>query len=225
MSDNSAISPEKSAAPPYVSKRGRPTASQAEAIGDHILLTARNLFLSDGFAATTMEAVAAAAGISKGTLYARYPGKSQLFHALVVDRLEEWSRRAPTWTRQPDESLFEYLYHRGSAMLAAMSDPEISAFTHLVNSESRQFPELAVDFRIHAYERLIVEIAGEIERFAREGGWPMTDAKSVATVFVNALMGWWQSQIQSNLKEIPKAAADQYTARLVALLTGGRAAF
>lgn len=207
----------------YVPRRGRPTAAQAEAIAEHILGTAQGFFLSDGYAQTTMEAVAAAAGISKGTLYARYSTKADLFHALVSDRLAAWSRRVPGRQDTANVSLFDYLYRRGTDLLAAMSDPEIRAFTHLVNAESRQFPELAVDFRTEAYEKVITEIAGDIESLAARSGWPTSDAKGTAAIFINALTGWWQSH--SHEEDIPVDSAGQYTARLVSLMIGGRAAF
>jgi AcrR family transcriptional regulator len=53
---------------------------------DHLLDTARSLFLRDGYNATTMEGLALAAGVSKATLYKYFPDKDELFITLVRER-------------------------------------------------------------------------------------------------------------------------------------------
>jgi TetR/AcrR family transcriptional repressor of mexJK operon len=46
---------------------------------DQILTGARRVFLRDGFAGASTDAIAAEAGVSKRTLYAYYPSKEDLF--------------------------------------------------------------------------------------------------------------------------------------------------
>ncbi len=65
------------------SRGGRPTKQAAEELGQLILDTAARLFSEQGFAATTMEQVAAACGAGKDTIYRRYPSKAALFTALM----------------------------------------------------------------------------------------------------------------------------------------------
>src|SRR5215470_17294376 len=48
---------------------------------------ARTLFLQKGYASTTMEEIAAAAGLTKRTLYNNYGDKSALFTQIVTDTL------------------------------------------------------------------------------------------------------------------------------------------
>ncbi len=48
-----------------------------------ILGAARELFLRDGFAGTSMDAITSLAGVSKATVYAHFPSKDELFAALV----------------------------------------------------------------------------------------------------------------------------------------------
>src|ERR1051325_1024332 len=54
---------------------GRPTAERVEAIDRSILAAAREAFQAHGFEAASMEAIAAAANVSKSTLYSRYPAQ------------------------------------------------------------------------------------------------------------------------------------------------------
>src|SRR5258706_6008183 len=62
---------------------GRPSRLESAQLSDRILDVATALFLSDGFGATSIEAVAKRAGISKRTLYHRFNGKEMLFEAGV----------------------------------------------------------------------------------------------------------------------------------------------
>ena len=52
-----------------------------------LLRAAGRVFAEHGFHQATLEAVAAAAGLSKGALYHYFPSKEQLFLALLEDRL------------------------------------------------------------------------------------------------------------------------------------------
>jgi AcrR family transcriptional regulator len=54
-----------------------------------ILLAAQTLFLRFGLKATTMEAIAAEAGVAKPTLYGYFPDKDAVYQAVVVAFLAE----------------------------------------------------------------------------------------------------------------------------------------
>ena len=54
-----------------------------------ILEAAKKLFLSNGYANTSMDAVAAEAGVSKLTVYSHFNDKETLFSAAVVAKCEE----------------------------------------------------------------------------------------------------------------------------------------
>ena len=76
----------------------------ARQIGD----AARRLFLAQGFEATTMDQVAADAGVSRASLFNYYPGKSALLDALGQD-LEHRLVQAITHYRQKHEQVPEAL--------------------------------------------------------------------------------------------------------------------
>ncbi|WP_095166752.1 TetR/AcrR family transcriptional regulator [Pseudomonas sp. Irchel 3H3] len=54
-----------------------------------ILEAAKRLFLSNGYASTSMDAVAAEAGVSKLTVYSHFNDKETLFSAAVMAKCEE----------------------------------------------------------------------------------------------------------------------------------------
>ncbi|MET4594523.1 MULTISPECIES: TetR/AcrR family transcriptional regulator [unclassified Sphingomonas] len=66
-------------------KRGRPSEAERRAIDEHVIDAAFAIFRAQGFDATRMDKVAAAAGITKMSLYRRFPGKGELL-AEVIER-------------------------------------------------------------------------------------------------------------------------------------------
>ena len=61
--------------------------TRAERKRAQIESAARSLFLEQGYAGTTMDAVAAAAGVSKQTLYSYFASKTDLLAAILADEL------------------------------------------------------------------------------------------------------------------------------------------
>src|SRR6201999_199640 len=62
---------------------GRPSREEAERIGDAILDAATEMFLAEGYGATSIEALAQRLRISKRTFYHRFKDKAELFEAVV----------------------------------------------------------------------------------------------------------------------------------------------
>src|SRR4029453_9820135 len=69
---------------------GRPSRTQSEQLGARILDAATHLFLTHGYGATSIEAIARQARVSKRTFYHRFEDKPAIFGAVVhriIDRL------------------------------------------------------------------------------------------------------------------------------------------
>lgn len=220
--------PEKSTDPAepieqFTPKRGRPTQAQVAAIERSILSVARRMFLESGYANTSMEAVAFAASVSKGTLYTRYPAKSDLFRAIVSHTLAEWAVSQPQPPINSQLDIAEFLIQIGNMFLAALVRPEVAAFHRLILTEADRFPELAEEFRLQGYTTAIEQLASEIERGGKAAGWPTTDAREVAIAFTSALLGWYREQAPETRMDM--AARSRFVARLVSIFIGGRSAW
>ncbi len=62
---------------------------QALATRNHIVATARRLFVAQGYAATSIEAIAAVAGVAVSTIYAIFRNKRSILGAICEVWLEE----------------------------------------------------------------------------------------------------------------------------------------
>jgi len=66
----------------------RTQAERTDATTAQLVAAAERLFGRDGYAATSIDAVAAAAGVTKGAAYHHFPGKAALFQVVFVRELE-----------------------------------------------------------------------------------------------------------------------------------------
>jgi AcrR family transcriptional regulator len=74
---------------------GRPTREEAAAINDRVLDGARSAFCRQGISGASMDEIATAVGVTKHTIYRRYPSKAALLEAVVqrdLSRFEEEMR-------------------------------------------------------------------------------------------------------------------------------------
>jgi AcrR family transcriptional regulator len=98
--------------------------------------------MSQGFAATSCDQIAARAGAGKASLYARYPNKEALFET-VVRRCAERTTLANVF--REEEGLPTSARPRlvANDILAEAVRPEVVAMVRMVIATARQFPHLA----------------------------------------------------------------------------------
>jgi TetR/AcrR family transcriptional regulator, mexJK operon transcriptional repressor len=125
-----------------VKRGGRPSRADALLLRERILKTATALFLAEGYGSTSIESVAARAGISKRTFYDRFEDKAALF-AAVVHRIIGAIRPPENVPLLAGESLPKILRRLAGFFLTAAVSPQAIALHRLVTGESSRFPELA----------------------------------------------------------------------------------
>ena len=167
---------------------GRPSKTDAEQLAHRIVDAATELFFTRGYGATTIEAVAQRARISKRTFYHRFENKSALFAAVVHRTIEQLRPPADVPLLQ-GAALPEIL--RGLAELilrAALSAPAI-ALHRLIISESSRFPDLAAAVTNQgASEEAVRLIAGVLEREARTGDLTLDNPAFAAQQFLQMVV-------------------------------------
>jgi TetR/AcrR family transcriptional repressor of mexJK operon len=125
-----------------IRKGGRPPRADALKLRAQILEVATDLFLEQGYGLTSIEAVAAHAGVSKRTFYDRFDDKAALF-AAVVHRIIENIRPPANVPLLAGPNLGEILRRLAGLILQAALSPQAIALHRLVTGESSRFPELA----------------------------------------------------------------------------------
>lgn len=120
---------------------GRPSRDDALRLSKLILDVATEQFLTEGYAATSIEAVAGRAGISKRTLYHRFADKAALF-AAVVHQIIEGLRPPREVPLLEGATLHEMLRRLAGMILRAALSPQAIALHRVIVAESARFPEL-----------------------------------------------------------------------------------
>lgn len=180
-----------SAPPP--GRRGRPTAERAEKIDRTILQAALELFLERGFEGATIEGVAERAQVSKGTVYARFPGKDALFKKVIEHALQSWSARAGQFdSLMPDDTAGRLRFH-ADTLKRMFCSQEVQRFTRLMDQTADEFPDLAafwIATGMHDYRDLIARDLAE----AAGPGAGNRDWTFIADLFLHALSSWLRTE-------------------------------
>jgi TetR/AcrR family transcriptional repressor of mexJK operon len=165
---------------------GRPTATAAALLETTILDAATAAFLADGYAATTIEAVARTSGVAKRTLYARWNGKPALFRAVLERLMAKWLSSAGDWAEA--ESLEAALNGAASRILAVALTPEAVALHRLMIAESARFPELPLMMRQAGASEGSALIAALLDRSVARGALPEQDTGFAAEQFLHLVL-------------------------------------
>jgi TetR/AcrR family transcriptional regulator, mexJK operon transcriptional repressor len=167
---------------------------RARAKRDQILAGARLVFLRDGFAAASTDAIASEAKVSKRTLYVYYPSKEELF-AEVMRRLtiENPQARALESIEEmspgDEEELRRDLLELAGRIVATMMQPDYLALLRTTIADTHRFPQLGGLFRATVPERAMRSFAVFIEK-SRERGvvGRDVDGGTAARMFVGPLL-------------------------------------
>lgn len=108
---------------------------------------ARKLFLSRGYAGTSMDLITSEAGISKQTLYRYYTSKEILFADLLNEVIHELTEeKQPSLAVLPvpesREQLCDILLQMARIISRKLADPLYVSILRIVLSEAARFPEL-----------------------------------------------------------------------------------
>lgn len=186
---------------------------------------AGHLFIQQGYAAVTMEAIAAEAGKSKVTLYNYFSSKEELFEAFVVQAgagaVEELTK-----VYVEGDSARDILQRLGLALLRLVSRPDVIALDRLIIGEAKRYPELARIFFENGPKRTVAALAEVMARCMDSGKIDARNAELAALHFKaicagdlieNLMWGTIPQPTKEKLKKISdhavKVFLDGYRAR------------
>jgi AcrR family transcriptional regulator len=135
-----------------------------------ILAAALEEFAERGYAGASMAAAAARAGVTKGLIYHYFPGKADLFKAVVrscIQPVFDETERLITEFPGPKAELLRRLIGFAYARVAAERRERI--LFKLILAEADRFPELAAFYNAEVLSRALALVGGVLRDGAASG--------------------------------------------------------
>jgi AcrR family transcriptional regulator len=197
--------------------RGRPQVRTDDETLRIIIAAAREAFMTHGFAATNMAAVAHKAGISTKTMYRLTPTKVELFHKVVASRIESFTVALDIDALDalsPRDGLVQLLTLYGELILGA----EAIGLFRLAVTEGGRFPEIAAAFYETAIEPSGRAIAAWLSRQCERGAIRLDDPAQASGMLRGMMAMEGQRAALLGRRPLPGAAEIAARARACAEL-------
>lgn len=153
-----------------------------------IIEAAATSFFDVGFAATSIEQVAAAAGVSKVTVYNHFRDKSGLFAAAVECECEKM-RDTFSLASPASGSLELRLTAIGEAVVAFLSRPEMVQFERRIAAETEHEPQIGRAFLEAGPHRMKAAFTRLLEAMQEAGEVAIDDHALAAEQFASMCKG------------------------------------
>ncbi|PZA12540.1 TetR family transcriptional regulator [Rhodopseudomonas palustris] len=181
-------------APAARSRGGRPTRTAALQRDLRLLDVATRLFMERGFDATTIDAVAEEARVSKLTVYSRYTDKRGLFEAALRREIARWlaplSNGVEERRNNPlNGSLEAWFVSIGRQIQEIGSTPRVTAIMRTLSFQAANFPDLARLAYEEGWGRAVSTLAVLFDHFNEQGLVRVPDAAAAAETFLNIVVG------------------------------------
>jgi AcrR family transcriptional regulator len=144
---------------------------------------ARQVFLSASFDGASMNDIARAAGVSKGTLYAYFSSKEELFEAIIRGEYAQSAERLCTFRREGDAR--DMLMDFGVRLISRMAEPETRALARVVIAAAEKFPNIGRAFYQAGPFYGATRLAAELEDLEKLGALKVPDPERAAWQFVD----------------------------------------
>ena len=203
--------PASSPSPFPAPRSRRPSPRKREAI----LAAAVDAFSENGYAATSMDRIAVAAGVSKQTVYHHFSNKNALFEA-VVGRISEVINRSlldgRTRNLGPGKTLALFSRHILEFLLRRQS----LAFLRLIIAEAPKFEGLADTVIKTGMEGTIQTFVHYLEEETAKGRLAVDDPRRAAIIFFGMLAGHYRFLgLLAMLPDLPLAEMDAHVDAVV----------
>jgi AcrR family transcriptional regulator len=166
--------------------RGRPQLRPDAETRQIIYEAARHEFAGNGYAATSMEAVARHAGVSTKTLYRLIPNKATLFEGMVSDRLDRFLSDFHLQAVN-DADIGEALRAALMSCAELMLDEDVVGLQRMILQENAKFCDLASTFYQNGIRRTAAALADWLRAQQARGLIVLDDADEAAGMLIGML--------------------------------------
>jgi TetR/AcrR family transcriptional repressor of mexJK operon len=166
-----------------------------------ILHGAKAVFLKRGFGGASMDQVAAAAGVSKMTVYRHFGSKEDLFagvitescQRIVADDLDQ------TFSGKPEQALRSF----ARKMTDIVFEPETAELHRIVIAESRRFPKLGRLFYQTGPQACIDALEAYLARHKGDRRFKVENPRRSAEEFLELLRGYSHLKMLLGIDKAP----------------------
>jgi AcrR family transcriptional regulator len=149
-----------------------------------ILDGAHEIFIARGFDAASMSDIAAAANVSKGTLYVYFEDKEHLFVALI-EREREAQKRGAFEALDEDPDLAHALTNFGERLIRLLVSEFAMSAHRIVIGVAERMPDLGREFYENGPMQGAQRIAGYLDRKVAAGQLAIDDTALAAMQFLD----------------------------------------
>ena len=162
-----------------------------------ILRIAGEMFLEEGFAGTSMSAIATRLGGSKGTLYNHFESKEELLEAFVRNSCTRFWEQVFSFAGE-DVGVRDLLTNVGEAFLRQL-DRDVIRFVRVLIGEAARIPELTRVFWESGPQAKAKLLADKLEAAKARGEFDAADCQLAARQFIALIRGQFYFERLLNL--------------------------
>lgn len=178
---------------------------------------ATEAFLRNGYLGTSVDEIAAAAGVSKQTVYKHFADKEGLFTEIVLGTIDQvgepfFSEIGSLEEPRSPKDLETDLRELARRLVAIVREPRLLQLRRLVIAEASRFPELGRAYYERGPGRTVHTLASWFQRLAERGHLQLDEAVLAAEHF-----NWLVLAIPLNramltgVEEVPPADLEHYS--------------
>lgn len=195
-------------------RTGRP---KRETKREAVITAARRLFTQESFDRVSVDAVAAAADVSKATIYAYFPNKEALFIAAISAGCDEVFARIDL-NAGAAGPLAEVLFRLGCEFLAMIFDPEVDRLHAVIIAEGPHRPALPQMFYEAVVYRSTTMFAEYLKAEADRGALVIDDPYTAAVQFLAIVQGEFRYRVELGMPAARSEEIEPYVRACVATL-------
>jgi TetR/AcrR family transcriptional repressor of mexJK operon len=156
-----------------------------------IMAAASRVFLERGYPGTSVDDIAAEAGVSKRTVYNVFDDKEQLFRAIIGDAIATAERFSSELVATTSESAdaATVLTALARELAASVFSGRVVPLRRLLIGEAGRFPEFAIEYYDRAPGRVMTSLAEALRVFDERGQLRVDDPESAAEHFAFLAIG------------------------------------